>query len=63
MLPSTHIAPVLILEPVFAWITAFTILNERLGMRPASGALLILAGIALTELVPQPHVPTAHEAG
>jgi hypothetical protein len=31
-------------------------------LRPASGALLILAGIALTELVPQPHVLTAHEA-
>ena len=25
-------------------------------------ALIILAGIAITELVPQPHVPTAHEA-
>jgi drug/metabolite transporter (DMT)-like permease len=63
VLPPTHTALLLTLEPVFAWITAFTILNERLGMRPASGALLILAGIALTELVPQPHVPTAHEAG
>jgi hypothetical protein len=29
---------------------------------PAIGAILILAGIALTELLPQPHVPTAHEA-
>ena len=35
---------------------------ERLGLRPASGAIFILAGIALTELVPQPHLPTAHEA-
>ncbi|HUD12416.1 MAG TPA: DMT family transporter [Terracidiphilus sp.] len=62
VLPSTHIALLLTLEPVFAWITSFLIMGERLGMRPASGALLILAGIALTELVPQPHVPTAHEA-
>jgi hypothetical protein len=31
-------------------------------MGPAVGALLILSGIALTELVPQPHVPSAHEA-
>jgi hypothetical protein len=29
----------------------------------ASGFLLILAGIALTELIPQSRVPTAHEAG
>ena len=62
VLPSTHIALLLTLEPVFAWMTSFLIMGERLGLRPASGALLILAGIALTELVPQPHVPTAHEA-
>ena len=62
VLPSTHMALVLTMEPVFAWITSFLVTGERLGMRPASGALLILAGIALTELVPQPHVPTAHEA-
>jgi drug/metabolite transporter (DMT)-like permease len=62
VLPSTHIALLLTMEPVFAWITSFLVMGERLGLRPASGALLILAGIALTELVPQPHVPTAHEA-
>jgi drug/metabolite transporter (DMT)-like permease len=62
ILPSTHIALLLTLEPVFAWITSFLFTGERLGLRPASGALLILAGIALTELVPQPHLPTAHEA-
>jgi len=62
VLPPTHTALLLTMEPVFAWITSFLIMGERLGLRPASGALLILAGIALTELVPQPHVPTAHEA-
>ncbi|MDE3200734.1 MAG: DMT family transporter [Acidobacteriota bacterium] len=62
ILPSTHIALLLTLEPVFAWITSFVFMGERMGMRPATGALMILAGIALTELVPQPHVPTAHEA-
>jgi drug/metabolite transporter (DMT)-like permease len=62
VLPSTHIALLLTLEPVFAWITSFVCMGERLGARAASGALLILAGIALTELVAQPHVPTAHEA-
>ncbi len=62
ILPSTHTALILTLEPVFAWITSFLFTGERLGLRPASGAVLILFGIALTELVPQPHVPTAHEA-
>jgi drug/metabolite transporter (DMT)-like permease len=62
ILPSTHIALLLTLEPAFAWITSFLFTGERLGLRPASGAVLILAGIAFTELVPQPHLPTAHEA-
>jgi len=62
VLPATHTALIMTMEPVFAWITSFLIMGERLGLRPASGAILILAGIALTELVPQPHVPTAHEA-
>jgi len=62
VLPATHTALLMTLEPVFAWITSFVIMGERLGLRPASGAILILAGIALTELIPQPHVPTAHEA-
>lgn len=62
VLPATHTALLMTLEPVFAWITSFLVMGERLGLRPASGAILILTGIALTELVPQPHVPTAHEA-
>jgi drug/metabolite transporter (DMT)-like permease len=62
VLPPTHTALLLTLEPVFAWITSFLVMGERLGLRPASGALLILAGVALTELMPQPHLPTAHEA-
>jgi drug/metabolite transporter (DMT)-like permease len=62
VLPSTHTALLMTMEPVFAWITSFVVMGERLGARPACGALMILAGIALTELMPQPHVPTAHEA-
>jgi drug/metabolite transporter (DMT)-like permease len=62
ILPSTHTALLLTMEPVFAWITSFLVTGERLGVRPATGALLIFAGIAITELIPQPHVPTAHEA-
>lgn len=60
-LPATHTALILALEPVFAWITSFLVLGERLGRRSAAGALLILAGIALTELIPAPVQPTAHE--
>jgi drug/metabolite transporter (DMT)-like permease len=62
VLPPTHMALLLTMEPVFAWITSFLVMGERLGLRPACGALMILAGIALTELMPLPHVPTAHEA-
>jgi drug/metabolite transporter (DMT)-like permease len=62
ILPPAHTALLLTLEPVFAWITSFVVLGERLTRRPAAGALLILAGIALTELIPQPHPATAHEA-
>jgi drug/metabolite transporter (DMT)-like permease len=62
VLPPTHMALLLTMEPVFAWVTSFLVMGERLGLRPASGALMILAGIALTELMPMPHVPTAHEA-
>jgi len=62
ILPPTHTALILTMEPVFAWITSFVVMGERLGMRPAVGALLILAGILLTELVAAPHPATAHEA-
>jgi drug/metabolite transporter (DMT)-like permease len=61
-LPATHTALLLTLEPVFAWITSFVVLGERLGLRSGAGALLILAGIGLTELLPSRIQPTAHEA-
>ncbi|MGA8110138.1 MAG: DMT family transporter [Acidobacteriaceae bacterium] len=60
-LPATHTALILALEPVFAWLTSFLFLGERLGRRGAAGALFILAGIALTEFIPAPVQPTAHE--
>jgi drug/metabolite transporter (DMT)-like permease len=61
-LPATHTALLLTLEPVFAWITSFAVLGERLGMRSGAGALLILAGIGVTELLPSRIQATAHEA-
>lgn len=51
-LPPTHTALLLTLEPVFAWLTSFLFLGERLGPRSLLGALLILGAILLIELLP-----------
>ncbi len=48
--PPTHTALIFLLEPVFAWITSYIVLHERLGMRAGMGALLILGGIIVSEL-------------
>ena len=50
-LPPTHTAMLLTLEPVFAGITSYVFLHEHLGLRALMGALLILGGIAFTELL------------
>ena len=62
LLPPSHTALILTLEPVFAWLTSFLFFGERLGARQGAGALLILAGIAATELLTPQQVSTAHEA-
>ena len=51
-LPPTHTAILLTLEPVFAALTSFVVLHERLGGRSLGGAVLIFAGIAAIELFP-----------
>jgi drug/metabolite transporter (DMT)-like permease len=61
ILPATHTAVLFTLEPVFAWLTSWIVLGDRLGMRAGAGALLILAGICLTEFLPTRIQPTAHE--
>jgi drug/metabolite transporter (DMT)-like permease len=64
--PATHAALIFTLEPVFAWMTSFLYLNERLGGRAAAGALLILAGVLVSELlgqVAQPDVELARSSG
>jgi drug/metabolite transporter (DMT)-like permease len=38
------------LEPVFAWITSWWVLGERLGWKGSAGAVLILLGILTVEL-------------
>lgn len=45
----SHAAIVFTLEPVFAALTSFIFLHERLGLRALLGAVLILAGILLAE--------------
>jgi drug/metabolite transporter (DMT)-like permease len=48
-LAPTHTALILAMEPVFAWVTSFLVLGERLSGRAACGAVLVLGGIAVTE--------------
>src|SRR3954447_3585094 len=47
----THTALIFSLEPVFAWLTSYVVLGERLGHRAGFGALLILAGVLISELL------------
>ena len=46
---ATNTALILTSEPVFAAITSFIVLHERLGGRSLAGALLILGGICIAE--------------
>ena len=62
ILPATHTAVLFTLEPVFAWLTSWMVVGERLGLRSGAGAALILAGICVTELLPSRIQSTAHEA-
>jgi drug/metabolite transporter (DMT)-like permease len=52
--PPTHTALIFVLEPVFAWLTSYVVLGERLGARATMGALLILGGVVVSELKGQP---------
>ena len=47
----TQTALIFSLEPVFAWITSYVALGERLGARAAIGAVLILGGVLISELL------------
>jgi drug/metabolite transporter (DMT)-like permease len=49
--PATHTALIFTTEPVFAWLTSFIYLHERLGLRAGAGALLILGGVLVSELL------------
>lgn len=54
-LDSTRVAMIFTLEPVFAAMTAFLVLNEQLPAASGFGAGLILGGILLAELKPMGH--------
>ncbi len=49
-MPPTQMGLIFSLEPVFACITSYIVLDERLGARGTLGAVLILAGVLLAEL-------------
>ncbi|MGB7196739.1 MAG: DMT family transporter [Acidobacteriaceae bacterium] len=53
VIPAANIAVILTLEPVFAWLTAFLFLNEKLKLRPGMGAILVLLGIVTAEILPR----------
>ena len=55
--PATHTALIFTMEPVFAWLTSFVYLKERLGLRAGLGAALILAGVLISELLGQVDQP------
>jgi drug/metabolite transporter (DMT)-like permease len=49
--PPSHTALIFALEPVFAGLTSYIVLRERLGYRAGLGAALILGGVLLSELL------------
>ncbi|MBZ5697037.1 MAG: DMT family transporter [Acidobacteriia bacterium] len=58
---ATNTALILASEPIFAAVTSFIVLHERLGVRALAGAGLILAGILVAELKgPVPAVEETH---
>ncbi len=56
--PATHTALIFTLEPVFAWLTSYIVLHERLGTRAGFGAGLILAGVLVSELLGSAAAPS-----
>ncbi|MFB3814240.1 MAG: DMT family transporter [Terriglobales bacterium] len=60
--PPTHTALIFSLEPVFAWMTSYVVLGERLGFRATVGAVMILSGVLLSELKGSVAPPAGAEA-
>ena len=58
----TQTALIFSLEPVFAWITSYVALGEHLGARAAIGAVLILGGVLISELLGAAAAPKVADA-
>jgi drug/metabolite transporter (DMT)-like permease len=58
---ASHAAILFALEPVFAVITSYLVLGERLGLRALGGSALVLAGILAAELLGSPAAPESPE--
>jgi drug/metabolite transporter (DMT)-like permease len=58
---SSHAAIIFTLEPVFAVITSYVVIGERLGARSMIGAALVLAGILAAELLGPAAAPESPE--
>jgi drug/metabolite transporter (DMT)-like permease len=56
-----HTAILFALEPVFAVITSYFVLDERMNARSMKGAGLVVAGILVAELLAEPAAPEAPE--
>jgi drug/metabolite transporter (DMT)-like permease len=57
----SHAAILFTLEPVFAVITSYLVLGERLGLRSVAGAGMVLVGILAAELLGPPAAPESPE--
>ncbi len=58
---ASHAAILFALEPVFAVITSYLVLRERLSARAMKGAGLVVAGIVIAELLGAPAAPESPE--
>jgi drug/metabolite transporter (DMT)-like permease len=58
---SSHAAIIFTLEPVFAVLTSYLVIGERLAARSIFGAALVLAGILVAELFGPPAAPESPE--
>ncbi|MGB2638049.1 MAG: DMT family transporter [Candidatus Acidiferrum sp.] len=58
---SSHAAILFTLEPVFAAVTSYLLLRDRLGNRALFGAAFVLAGILIAELLGPPAAPESPE--
>ena len=58
---SSHAAILFTLEPVFAVITSYVLMGERLGARAVVGAVFVLAGILIAEMLGPPAAPESPE--